>query len=354
MRERDDVSEAKGSVCRCQMTGQFAEKESSFVSNSECTRVARVVLQPGFVQDTVHAIRAEGSQEEIDSAKAIGSMEISVTCEEPNALKLDEYTEELLDVFDSISGTRLDPELLKVSRQVELDFMSQQGVYRKRPRTWGTDRGFPVISTKWVDVNKGTPSKPECRSRLCGKELKRWAPTIPGTFASMGPLECVILLFSKALMRKPGASGPLARKIMFLDASRAHCQADATSEMAIELPPEEQVKGQDLVGELLNSLYGTRKAAHSWERKWQSGLVEMNLKIGTWPSAIVCCCEREVCRFVHGDNFIFVGESTQLAWTESRVDEKLILKKEAVLGPDDGDDKTVTILILFGDLGLSF
>ena len=36
-----------------------------------------------------------------------------------------------------------------------------------------------------------------------------------------------------------------------------------TSEMAIELP-EGQVKGEDLVGELLKSLYGTRKAAHNW------------------------------------------------------------------------------------------
>ena len=116
--------------------------------------------------------------------------------------------------------------------------------------------------------------------------------------------------------------------------------------MAIELPPEEQVEGEDFVGELLNSLYGTRKAAHSWERKWQSGIVEMNFEIGTRSPAIVCCCEREVCGFVHGVDFIFVGESTQLAWTESRVDEKLILKKKALLGPDDGDHKTVTILIL--------
>ena len=264
----------------------------------------------------------------------------------PSVLELDEYTEELLDVFGSISGTRLDPELLNVSRQVELDFVSQLGVSRKRPRTWATDRGFPVISTKWVDVNKGNAKQPECRSRLCRKELKRWAPTIPGTFASMGPLECVILLFSKALMWKPGASGPSARKITFLGASRAHCQADATSEMAIELPPEEQAKGQDFVGELLNSLHGTRKAAHSWERKWQSGIVEMNFEIGTWSPAIVCCCEREVCGFVHGDDIIFVGESMQLAWTESGVDEKPLLKKKAVLGPDDGDDKTVTIFNL--------
>ena len=176
-------------------------------------------------------------------------------------LELDKYTEELFDVFDSISGKRFDPELLKVSRQVELDFMSRLGVYRKRPRQWGTDRGIPVLPTKWVD------EQPECRSRLCGKELKRWDPTMPGTCASTGPFECAMFLFSKALMWKPGANGPSARKIMFLDASRAHCQADATSEMAIQLPPEEQVKGEDMVGELLKSLYGTRKAAHNWKKK---------------------------------------------------------------------------------------
>ena len=36
--------------------------------------------------------------------------------------------------------------------------------------------------------------------------------------------------------------------------------------------------------------------------------------------------------------------SLQLAWTESRLKEKLILKRKAILGPGDGDDKTVTIM----------
>ena len=62
----------------------------------------------------------------------------------------------------------------------------------------------------------------------------------------MGPFECVMFLLSKALMWKPGANGATTRKILFLDASRAHCQAEATSGMAIELPPEEQVKGERL------------------------------------------------------------------------------------------------------------
>ena len=194
----------------------------------------------------------KGLKNEIDSAKAIGSLEIGVSCEEPNVLELDEYTEELLHVFDSISGIRLDPKLLRVSRQVELDFMSWLGVYRKRPGMWATDRAFQLSRRSgWR-----TPSS----QRI---ELERWDVT-PGTFASMGPLERVMFLFTKALMWKPGASGPSARKIMFLDASRAHCQADATREMAIELQPDVKVKGQDLVGELLKSLYGVTKAAHNW------------------------------------------------------------------------------------------
>ena len=177
-------------------------------------------------------------------------------------LELDENAEELQNVFDNIIRVRLDPELLSASRKVEIDFMSRLDVYRKRPRNWATDKGIHVIPTKRVDVNRGDATRPEQRSRLCGKELKRWDPLMPGP---MGPFECVMLFLSKALMWKLGASGALAGKILLLDASRAHREAKATSEMAIELPPEEQVKGEDLIGELLKLLNETRKVAHNWE-----------------------------------------------------------------------------------------
>ena len=164
---------------------------------------------------------------EIDSVKSIGSMEVGVTCEEPNVLELDEYAEELQNVFDNISGVRLDPVLLSASRKVDIDdFMNRLEVYRKRPRNWAKDKGIHVIPTKWVDVNRGDDKRPEYWSRLCGIELKRWDPTMPRTFASMGPLECVMFSLAKALMWKRGASGATTRKILFLDASRAHCQAE--------------------------------------------------------------------------------------------------------------------------------
>ena len=144
---------------------------------------------------------------------------------EPNVLELCEYPEELQDI-DNVSGVRLDPELLSASRKVDIGFMN-----------------------RLVDVNARDAKRP-----------------VPRTFALMGPFECVMFLLSKALMWNPGASGASVRKILSLDTSREHCQADATSEMAVELPLEEQEKGEDLIKELLKSLYGTRKAAHNWKK----------------------------------------------------------------------------------------
>ena len=90
----------------------------------------------------------KGLKREIDSLTAIGSMEVGVTCEEPNVLELDEYAEELQNVFDSISGVRLDPELLSALKNVEIDFMNRLEVYRKRPKNWAKDNGMHVIPTK--------------------------------------------------------------------------------------------------------------------------------------------------------------------------------------------------------------
>ena len=71
-------------------------------------------------------------------------------------------------------------------------------------------------------------------------------------------------------------------------------QADATSEMAIELPPEEQVRDQDFVGELLKSLYGARKAAINLEKTWQG---EENGRV---------CSSKWTSRLVHGRQQSFV------------------------------------------------
>ena len=59
---------------------------------------------------------------------------------------------------------------------------------------------------------------------------------------------------------------------------------------------------------------------------------------------MVCFHERELCGFVHGDDFIITGDSVQLMWMESRLKAGLNFERCADLGVDDGVDKTVTIL----------
>ena len=45
-------------------------------------------------------------------------------------------------------------------------------MYEKVPRNVAKKMGCKVITTKWVDTNKGDTSRPNYRSRLVGREVK--------------------------------------------------------------------------------------------------------------------------------------------------------------------------------------
>ena len=188
MAERDDVHKTKGDLCRFQLATNSIEKGSWFMSNAECI-IEELNMRccnrggqaTGHMKNFVVAVL---KGREIDSVEAVGSMEVGVICEESNVLELDEFAEELQNVFDNISGVRVDPDL-SASRKVEVDFMSRLDMHRKRPRNWATDKGIHVIPTKWVDVNKGMPSdqstdrdcagkKSNAGTRPCKEHLHRW------------------------------------------------------------------------------------------------------------------------------------------------------------------------------------
>ena len=205
---------------------------------------------------------------------------------------------------------RLDPELSSALRKVKIDFMNRLDVYRKRPTSLGNGQGLSRHPNEMGRREQRRGQATRELVKIVRKRIQTLGPCIDGTFR---------FILSDALMWNPRTSCATGRKILFLDASRAHCQAEATSEMAIELPPEEQVKGEDLIGELLKSLCGTRRAAHNWEKRWQRVIIDSGFVIGTWSPESVCCRERELSGFVHGDDFIITGDSMQLAWIESRL-----------------------------------
>ena len=65
------------------------------------------------------------------------------------------------------------------------------------------------------------------------------------------------------------SDGPHDCEAMAFDPTdrRAFFRADATEEVYVELPAEARVPGQDLVGLLRKSMYGTRSAAKNWQQQ---------------------------------------------------------------------------------------
>ena len=178
---KDGVHKTKCDVFRFQLGTNCIEKGSWFMSNSGCIEELsmRCYNRDGQAKNhmknfVVAVLKVQ--KREIDSVNAIGSIEVGVTCEEPNVLELDKYAEELPNVFDNISGERLDPELFSAPRKVEIDFMSR--LVPQAIKELGDGQGI-YFPRKWEDVNKGIAKRSEYRSRLCGKELKRWDPTMP-------------------------------------------------------------------------------------------------------------------------------------------------------------------------------
>ena len=57
------------------------------------------------------------------------------------------------------------------ARKLEMEFFLKMGVYKKVARDVAKKMGCKVITTKWVDTNKGDTSRPNYRSRLVGCEV---------------------------------------------------------------------------------------------------------------------------------------------------------------------------------------
>ena len=232
-----------------------------------------------------------------------GSNEVGRVSEESNAT-------------DSISVVEFDTRVLRESRQMAIDFVNQLDVNCKRPRQWASS--FPVIPTKCVDVNGGGGGAKQLEycSRLCEKELK----------GSSSNVKCETFdIMSRSVV-------------------------SATSDVASELPTDEQVVCQDLLGKLSCSLSGMRTEVCNLEKKLQEVFDDNTLLLATtydntlllattydntlllattYQSRI--CHERELCGFLH-DHFIITADSVLLMLIESRLKERLNFERCAGLG----------------------
>ena len=107
------------------------------------------------------------------------------------------------------------------------------GVYRKVQRS--AARGKKIITTRWVDTNKGTPEEPDYRSRLVGREIN--TKTRLDLFAGTPPLEAMKLLMAICAAGQ-GSNEPM--RLATVDIKRAYFYAPARREVFIEIPEEDR------------------------------------------------------------------------------------------------------------------
>ena len=120
------------------------------------------------------------------------------------------------EFFDDVTGVQLDKALTVQARKEEVNYFKKRGVYtKKRREPW-----MQVISTKWLDINKGDTEKANIRSRLVGRELAKVKRD--DLFAGTPPLESLKAVISKCASRQDGRR-PF--RLLSVDVKRAYFYA---------------------------------------------------------------------------------------------------------------------------------
>ena len=97
-----------------------------------------------------------------------------------------------------------------------------------------------------------------------------------------------------------------------------------------------------MCGMLLVSMYGTRKAASNWEAHYSDWLISLGFERGTGYPPIFLNRSRNIKLMVHGDDFITVGRTKQLAWFEREMNKKYE-SKHVRLGESRGAVQSIKV-----------
>ena len=141
-----------------------------------------------------------------------------------------------------------------------------------------------------MDTNKGgdTAEEWEIRCRLATRDFKGGDKGRDDLFAETPPLEGKTILLSRCMTRREDGR---RRKLMFIDARKAHLNSPCEDDVYVELP-EECGRPEGMCGKLKYWLYGFRPAAVAWEKLYAGELAGVAFKRGE-SCGVVCTTKRE-------------------------------------------------------------
>ena len=237
--------------------------------------------------------------------------------------------------WDDVTGMPLDRERVQAARAEEIEYIRQKNVWTKIDRAEAIRRGYQVVKTRWVDINKGDDKNPVYRSRFVAKEFN--TGDMPGLFAGTPPLEA-----ARYLVHRAATWDGEEKVVMINDISRALFEAAATRKVCVEIPEEDRSpkdRGRDVVGLLNMSLYGTRDAARNWQEEVARAMKRWGFVQGRYNPCLYYHPTWSIQTLVHGDDFISVGHREGMAEFRRRLEERFKTKSQLV-GARAGEECT--------------
>ena len=170
-------------------------------------------------------IGEEGDDERLER-EVLNAEAVFINGLEVDQLHVDEPQDYGEYFMDEKTGAQLDTKAVKMARAEEIQFMKTEidlYVDVSEEECW-EHTGKAPVSTKWVDVNKGTAQDPDIRCRLVARDFRpRGEQHRENLFAAMPPLEAKKLLFRMgAAQPRVHREGKMQRmKIMLIDVKKA-------------------------------------------------------------------------------------------------------------------------------------
>ena len=198
------------------------------------------------------------------AVKCIGQLMVETGEEIETAEEvLEEAMRDLEQAWDDVHGKPLDLKEVLNGRREEIGYMKQRSIWSEvdENECWAKT-GKKHVSVKWVDTNKGTCEAPIIRCRLVARDFKvKGDKDREDLFAATPPLEMKRMLISRTTCRRKDGR---YKKMMFVDARKAHLNPRCDQNVFIELPAEAGA-ATGKCGKLNYWLYGFRPAAQAWE-----------------------------------------------------------------------------------------
>jgi hypothetical protein len=128
--------------------------------------------------------------------------------------------------------------------------------------------------------------------------------------------------------------------------ARAFFEAPVRRDICIELPAEdytEEDEREDMVGHLIQSLYGTRDAAANFQNEVKKFMNSIGFVQGKYNVSTYYHQKKGLKTLVHGDDFVTSGRRTDAAWFRAKLEGRFEIKT-TILGTEPGEAREARLL----------